>query len=277
MRGGHDRRMRLGAIPFMVVILMSLVLPMAFVLYGSFIANDEYSLENYREVFTSVFYLGAFRTSIGLSALTAAIGVVLGLVVAASLRRSSEGLRRLILTYSNIAANFVGVPLAFAFIIMFGFNGAFTLILKRYGLVDEINIYSFEGLILVYSYFQVSLAALLIFPALAGITFDLEEAARLMGVPATRFWWRVGLPILRNSLIAVFCLLFANAMGTYATVYALVGGSANLVTVRIGELVGGDVFSDPNLANALAIVLVVTLLVPVIVGQLLSRPEPAHA
>lgn len=277
MRGGHDRRMRLGAIPFMVVILMSLVLPMAFVLYGSFIANDEYSLENYREVFTSVFYLGAFRTSIGLSALTAAIGVVLGLVVAASLRRSSEGLRRLILTYSNIAANFVGVPLAFAFIIMFGFNGAFTLILKRYGLVDEINIYSFGGLILVYSYFQVSLAALLIFPALAGITFDLEEAARLMGVPATRFWWRVGLPILRNSLIAVFCLLFANAMGTYATVYALVGGSANLVTVRIGELVGGDVFSDPNLANALAIVLVVTLLVPVIVGQLLSRPEPAHA
>jgi putative spermidine/putrescine transport system permease protein len=277
MMKAHDRRMRLGAIPFIIVILMSLVLPMGFVLYGSFIAADEYSLANYEEVFTSVFYLGAFRTSIGLSALTASIGLVLGLVVAASLRRSSDSLRRLILTYSNIAANFVGVPLAFAFIIMFGFNGAFTLILKRYGLVDEINIYSFGGLILVYSYFQVSLAALLIYPGLAGITFDLEEAARLMGVSRLRFWWRVGLPILRNSLIAVFCLLFANAMGTYATVYALVGGSANLVTVRIGELVGGDVFSDPNLANALSIVLVVTLLVPVIVGQVLSRREPAHA
>lgn len=266
----------MAAIPFVIVILMSLVLPMGFILYGSFIAEDEYSLANYREVFTSVFYLGAFRTSIGLSALTAAIGVVLGLTVAAALRRSSETLRRLILTYSNIAANFVGVPLAFAFIIMFGFNGAFTLILKRYGLVDEINIYSFGGLILVYSYFQVSLAALLIYPGLAAITFDLEEAAKLMGVSAMRFWWRVGLPILRNSLIAVFCLLFANAMGTYATVYALVGGSANLVTVRIGELVAGDVFSDPNLANALAIVLVVTLLIPVVVGQLLSRREPTH-
>jgi putative spermidine/putrescine transport system permease protein len=277
MTDAHDRRMRLGAVPFILVILMSLVVPMGYVLYGSFIANDEYSLANYQEVFTSVFYLGAFRTSIGLSALTAAIGVSLGLVVAASLRRAPEALRRLILTYSNIAANFVGVPLAFAFIIMFGFNGAFTLILKRYGLVDEINIYSFGGLILVYSYFQVSLAALLIYPALAAITFDLEEAARLMGVPRLRFWWRVGLPILRNSLIAVFCLLFANAMGTYATVYALVGGSANLVTVRIGELVGGDVFSDPNLANALSIVLVVTLLIPVVLGQILSRQEPAHA
>lgn len=276
MTDAQDRRMRLGAVPFMVTILMALVLPMGFVLYGSFIAADEWSLANYEEIVTNVFYRGAFRTSIGLSALTAAIGLVLGLVVAAHLRRVSGGMRRLVLTYSNIAANFVGVPLAFAFIIMFGFNGAFTLILKRYGLVNEINIYSFGGLILVYSYFQVSLAALLTYPALAAITPDLEEAARLMGVSRARFWRRVGLPILRNPLIAVYCLLFANAMGTYATVYALVGGSANLVTVRIGELVGGDVFSDPNLANALSVLLVVTLLVPVIVGQILTRKGPAH-
>jgi putative spermidine/putrescine transport system permease protein len=277
MTESHDRRMRLGAVPFIVTIFMALVLPMGFVVYGSFIAADEWSLANYEEIFTSVFYLGAFRTSIGLSALTAAIGLVLGLVVAAHLRRVSGGLRRVVLTYSNIAANFVGVPLAFAFIIMFGFNGAFTLILKRYGLVNEINVYSFGGLILVYSYFQVSLAALLLYPALAAITTDLEEAARLMGVTRARFWRRVGLPILRNPLIAVYCLLFANAMGTYATVYALVGGSANLVTVRIGELVGGDVFSDPNLANALSVLLVVTLLIPVLVGQILTRKGPAHA
>jgi putative spermidine/putrescine transport system permease protein len=276
MTEAHDRRMRLGAVPFLVTIAMALVVPMAFVVYGSFIAADEWSLANYEEIFTNVFYRGAFRTSIGLSALTAAIGLVLGLVVAAHLRRVSGALRRLVLTYSNIAANFVGVPLAFAFIIMFGFNGAFTLILKRYGLVNEINVYSFGGLILVYSYFQVSLAALLIYPALAAITTELEEAARLMGVSRARFWRRVGLPIIRNPLIAVYCLLFANAMGTYATVYALVGGSANLVTVRIGELVGGDVFSDPNLANALSTLLVVTLLIPVVVGQILTRKGPAH-
>jgi putative spermidine/putrescine transport system permease protein len=276
MTEAHDRRMRLGAVPFMVTIAMALVVPMGFVVYGSFIAADEWSLANYEEIFSNVFYRGAFRTSIGLSALTAAIGLVLGLVVAAHLRRVSGALRRLVLTYSNIAANFVGVPLAFAFIIMFGFNGAFTLILKRYGLVNEINVYSFGGLILVYSYFQVSLAALLLYPALAAITTELEEAARLMGVSRARFWRRVGLPIIRNPLIAVYCLLFANAMGTYATVYALVGGSANLVTVRIGELVGGDVFSDPNLANALSTLLVVTLLIPVVVGQILTRKGPAH-
>ncbi len=81
MTKAQDRRMRLGAVPFIVTIVMALVLPMGFVVYGSFIAADEYSLANYEEIFTNVFYRGAFRTSIGLSALTAAIGLVLGLVI----------------------------------------------------------------------------------------------------------------------------------------------------------------------------------------------------
>ena len=53
--------------------------------------------------------------------------------------------------------------------------------------------------------------------------------------------------------------------------FALVGGNANLVTVRIGELVIGDVFSDPNMADALAMVLVLTLVVPLICEQLILR------
>ena len=60
-------------------------------------------------------------------------------------------------------------------------------------------------------------------------------------------------------------------MGTYATAYALIGGGANLVTIRIGELVAGDVFTDPNLANALAVLLVVTLLVPILADQILLK------
>ena len=57
-----------------------------------------------------------------------------------------------------------------------------------------------------------------------------------MGASGHVFWRRIGLPILAPSLISVFIMLFANAMGTYATAWALVGGSANLVTIRIGEL-----------------------------------------
>ena len=60
-------------------------------------------------------------------------------------------------------------------------------------------------------------------------------------------------------------------MGTYATAYALVGGNANLVTIRIGELIAGDVFSDPHQADALATLLVVSLAIPILAEQLLRK------
>ena len=78
------------------------------------------------------------------------------------------------------------------------------------------------------------------------------------------------------SLFGSFILLLANAMGTYATAFALAGGNANLVTIRIGELVEGDVFSEPNLADALSIVLVISLAMPIAVEQLFLRRRRHH-
>ena len=116
------------------------------------------------------------------------------------------------------------------------------------------------------------------FPSLdVALTPDLAEQARLMGASRTDLLAahrppRPGAQPRRQS----FILLFSNAMGTYATAYALIGGGANLVTIRIGELVAGDVFTDPNLANALAVLLVLVLLAPILVDQLLLRRNRAR-
>ena len=134
-----------------------------------------------------------------------------------------------------------------------------------------LNVYSMAGLVLVYAYFQIQLGLLLLYPALGAITPDLREAARLMGASTLSFWRKVGLPILRPALIGTLVLLFANAMGTYATAYALVGGNANIVTIRIGELMAGDVFTDPHQADALATLLVVSLLLPILAEQFLMK------
>jgi len=98
-----------------------------------------------------------------------------------------------------------------------------------------------------------------------------------VGADGLVFWRRIGLPILAPSLISVFIMLFANAMGTYATAWALVGGSANLVTIRIGELTAGDVFSDPNLADALAMLLVICLAALIMVEQFVIKPRAPNA
>ena len=261
----------LCATPFIAVVLMFQVLPAASVLLGSVESEGDWSLANYATLFGSRFYRGAFATSLSVSALTSAIGMVVGVPLALALHRRSAPVRRRFITLFNVASNFVGVPLALAFTILAGVNGVVTLLLARSGLVPDFNIYSLQGLVLVYAYFQVPFAVLVVFPSLDVLTSDLSEQARLMGASRTTFWLRIGLPLLAPSLIGTFILLFANAMGTYATAYALIGGGANLVTIRIGELVAGDVFTDPNLANALAVLLVAVLLVPILVNQLFLR------
>ncbi len=268
------RLVALWAAPFLAVVLMFQVLPVGSVLVGSFVTGGEWSMGNYATLLASKFYRGSFATSFYISIVTSAIGMGVGLPLALALHRRAASVQRRFLTLFNVASNFVGVPLALAFTILGGVNGVVTLLLVRSGLVTDFNIYSLQGLMLVYAYFQVPFTVLVVFPSLGALTPDLSEQARLMGASRLTFWWRIGLPVLAPSLIGTFILLFANAMGTYATAYALIGGGANLVTIRIGELVAGDVFTDPNLANALAVLLALALLVPILVDQLLLRRVP---
>ena len=261
----------LWAAPFLLAVLGFEILPVMSVLSGSFVQGGEWSLANYATLLASRFYRGAFTTSIEVSLLTSAVGLGIGLPLALALSRRTPPVQRRFLTLFNVASNFVGVPLALAFTILAGVNGVVTLLLVRSGLVQDFNIYSLPGLMLVYAYFQIPFAVLVLFPALGALTPDLAEQARLMGASRLTFWLRIGLPVLAPSLAGSFILLFANAMGTYATAYALIGGGANLVTIRIGELVTGDVFADPNLANALSVLLVLVLLLPIAVNQLLLR------
>jgi putative spermidine/putrescine transport system permease protein len=267
----------LAALPFLVVVFMFELLPLIMVGFNSLQTETAVSFANYAEILTSKFYLGSFKISFAISIATALIGLGVGLPAAVVLRRMPGRVQQFVVICSNIGANFTGFPLAFSFVIMLGVSGSFTLLLQRIGLLQDFNIYSTTGLVIAYSYFQILFAILLVLPSLAAITSEIEEAAYLVGASRFAFWLRIGLPILLPSLLGCFLLLFANAMGTYATAWALVGGSANVVTIRIGELTAGDVFSDPYLADALAMLLVLSLIVPIVVEQVFLRRKTPDA
>lgn len=267
----------LAAVPFLIVIFMFELMPLLAVAMNSLFRADAASIGNYIEILTSRFFLGSFKVSFAISIATALIGLAVGLPSAVILRRMPGKVQQFVVICSNIGANFTGYPLAFSFVILLGVSGSFTLLFQRIGLFKDFNVYSTTGLVIAYSYFQVLFAILLLLPALAALTSDLEEAAHLVGASRFAFWRRIGLPILAPSLLGAFLLLFANAMGTYATAWALVGGSANVVTIRIGELTAGDVFSDPNLADALAMLLVLSLIVPIVFEQMFLKPKQPDA
>ncbi len=196
------RAVALWAVPFILAVLGFEVLPALSVLSGSFVRGGEWSLGNYGALLGSRFYRGAFATSIQVSLLTSGIGLGIGLPLALALHRRTPPVQRRFLTLFNVASNFVGVPLALAFTILAGVNGVVTLLLVRSGLVQDFNIYSLQGLMLVYAYFQVPFAVLVLFPSLGALTPDLHEQARLMGASRLTFWLRIGLPVLAPSLCA---------------------------------------------------------------------------
>lgn len=256
-------------LPFALLFFMFQIAPMLWVLFNSFIYEDELSLENYQEIFDSAFILQGFSNSLWLAVTSSLIAIIIAALFVSSLRRFDSRARDLIVSFTNMTANFSGVPLAFAFIIILGFNGALTLLLKKYGIIDDFNLYGQWGLLAIYIYFQVPLATLLLYPAFDALSDDWQAASSLLGAKNWQFWRYIGLPVLSPALLGTFIILIANAMGAYASIYALTSGNYNVITVRIASLVSGDIFLEPNLAAAISVLLILLLAFITLINQLL--------
>ncbi len=209
-------------------------------------------------------YRTAFANSVKLSASSALVGLVAGGILASVLVRpgAPRALRAVVTSFAAVAANFAGVPLAFAFIASFGALGLVTIALKSAGIdlyAAGFSLYSLTGLTLTYAYFQVPLMLIVILPALEGLRREWREAAVVLGASRWQFWRHVGLPVLAPSLLAAFVLLFGNAFSAYATPYALTSGNIGLVTIEISNLLSGNVTLDPQVGAALAAGMIVVM------------------
>ncbi|MBA6061331.1 MULTISPECIES: ABC transporter permease [Pseudomonas] len=258
-------------LPFAVFFVIFQIAPLAWVAINSLQSEAGWGLANFSKVFTSKFYLQALQRSLEISFWSSLFGIVIATLGAYSLRQVDSRLRDFVSAFANMTSNFAGVPLAFAFIILLGFNGALTLLLKQIGLLEDFSIYSRNGLILVYTYFQIPLGVLLLYPAFDALREDWRESAALLGASHWQFWRHIGLPVLTPALLGTFVILLANALGAYATVYALTTGNFNVLPIRIAGLVAGDISLDPNLASALAMVLVGLMTLVTVVHQWLLK------
>ncbi|MCY1258678.1 putative 2-aminoethylphosphonate ABC transporter, permease protein [compost metagenome] len=258
-------------LPFALFFLAFQLAPLFWVALHSVQAGGSWGLGNFSEIFSSPFYRQAIRHSLEISLWSSLIGLFVAVLGSHSLRQVDSRLRDFVMAFANMTSNFAGVPLAFAFIIILGFNGAITLLLKQAGLIEDFNLYSKTGLIILYTYFQIPLGVLLLYPAFDALREDWRESAALLGASPWQFWRHIGLPVLTPALLGTFVILMANALGAYATVYALTTGNFNVLTIRIAGLVAGDIFLDPNMASALAMILVGLMTLITIVHQWLLR------
>ncbi len=256
--------------PFLLFCLLFELLPAIIIIQGSFTDNTTgaLTLDNYHRMLSQASNLHAFQTSISISIVTALLGGVIGGLAAYGVYNLRTGwLRNFLIGFSSIAANFAGVPLAFAFVATLGVTGFVTVAIHSWlhvNLYDlGFSIYQFWGLVLVYTYFQLPLMILVTLPALSALRPEWREAATNLGASNFTYWRRVGLPILLPSLIAATMLLFANSFGAFATAFSLAQDNINLVPILINFVVNGNVTIDFGLGNALAVGMIVVLLIVV--------------
>ncbi|HLJ59888.1 MAG TPA: ABC transporter permease subunit [bacterium] len=248
-----------GVVPFFVFAIMFLIVPTGFLAVGGFRdSQGHFTLRNLVDLFEPTI-LSSYLISVKISAASAIGGAVVGfaLAYAAVAGGLPAWVRPTLMTFSGVASNFAGVPLAFAFLATLGRTGLVTALLSQIFGFDlystGFNLLSFAGLALTYMYFQIPLMVLIIAPAIDGLKREWREASANLGASAWQYWRYIALPVLWPPLLGATLLLFANAFGAVATAYALTGSSLNIVTLVLYAQIRGDVLHNQNLGYALAL------------------------
>jgi putative spermidine/putrescine transport system permease protein len=256
---------------------MFLGLPLAFLAIGSIADNTTGAptLANYGAL-TTPSVATAFRNSIEVSLVTAIIGGVFGflLAVAVILGRLPRILRSALMTFSGVASNFAGIPLALAFAYTLSQTAALTVILRNLGIdiyAGDFKLFSKFGIEIAYLYFQFPLMVLIIAPAIDGLKREWREAAENMGASSFDYWRRVALPILTPTLLGSMILLFGNSFGAQATAYQLTAGQVPLVPLAIGNQISGDVLHNVGLGYSMAMGMVAVMGVSILAYSWLQR------
>lgn len=267
----------LALLPFVFLVVMYELLPLLMLVIDSFGLDKKpevrFSLENYQKIFSTLSYQRAIENSLKITLISTVVGIVIAFLGARAAYTSRGKFRSVFLTVLNMTSNFAGVPLAFAYMIILGNAGVIKQIANMYGIgfIQNFDLYTSNGLTMMYIYFQIPLSTLLLIPAFNGIRQEWNEANMLLGGTNTHFWMHVGIPVLLPSLFSTLSVLFANALCAYATAYALLMNNFSLLPVNISASFVGDIKTKPKLGAALSVVMMLIMCVVILINNFITK------
>ena len=265
----------LALVPFLIVAMLYEIVPLITVIVKSFQPDGGtgFTLENYQSVFSKLLYQKAIINSIKISLTSAVAGIIIAFLGARAAHQHQGKLNHVFMTVLNMVSNFAGIPLAFAYMILLGNAGLVVNLGKELGIsaLSTYNLYTMNGMSLIYIYFQIPLSTLLLIPAFDGVQKQWKEACTLLGGTQGTFWRKVGIPVLMPSILGTFSVLFANALAAYATIYALMMDNIALLPVQIAGCFTGEVKIRAGLGGALSVVMMAIMVIMILITNGLSR------
>lgn len=229
--------------------------------------------ENYSFVLSDWLYVYSYMQSVLLAAVATAILVLVGYPVAYAIARSPHGLRPILLLLVILPFFTSFLIRVYAWIGILSREGLLNQSLLSLGLISQpleilsTNIAVVIGM--VYSYFPFMVLPL--YAALERMDDSLLEAAADLGATPSQAFWRVTVPVSAPGIAAGALLCFIPAVGEFV-IPDLLGGSD---TLMIGRTVWNEfaVNRSWSVSSALAILILLVLLVPILIYQRMQMRE----
>lgn len=258
-------------LPFGIILKISLADPViAQPPFTPLIGDDggiDATAENYAFLLSDKLYVITYLKSVLMAAVATVLCLLLGFPMAYGIARADSRTRHILLLL-------VILPFWISFLLrVYAWIG----LMNNYGVIN--NLLMWSGLIeqplrmlytdfaiyvgLVYSYLPFMILPL--YATLERLDADLIEAAQDLGASPAQAFRDVTWPLARPGVIAGCLLVFIPAMGEYVIPY-LLGGPGSLM---IGRVLFDEFFfnHDWPLASAVAVVLLVLLVVPIVLLQ----------
>lgn len=264
--------------PFLYALLI-LGAPLVTILAYSFLTDGylevvrDFTLDNYRQVFSDPIVRQIMLRSLGVAMLVTLVTVVLAFPIAYyvsfMVRPERKSLWLFLITIPFWTSYLIRV---FLWKVILGYNGVINSTLTGLGIIDEplsFILYNVNSIVLTLAHAYAPFAILPIFIALEKIDRSLLEASRDLGESRMMTFWRVTLPLAMPGVIAATLIVFIPTIGDYVTPELIGGGKipmiANMIQVQMLAL------DNRPLGSALAVTTMAIVAVVSLIFLFLNR------
>ena len=228
---------------------------------------SELSFANYVWLTQDNLYLSSYLSSLWIAFVSTVLTFVIGYPIAYGMARAPRGIRPILVMMVILPFWTSFLIRVYAWIGILKPEGLLNQLLLFAGLIDQpltiINTNTAVYIGIVYSYLPFMVLPL--YASLEKLDQTLLEAAADLGSTPLKSFWQVTFPLSLPGVFAGSLLVFIPAVGEFV-IPDLLGGSE---TLMIGRTLWNEFFlnRDWPLASAVAIVLLLLLVVPIVIFQ----------
>lgn len=265
--------------PFLIVLKISLseptiaqppYLPMLESL-GEGAYHLKLSFYNYLAILTDNYYVDAYANSLKIAAIATFFTLLLAFPMAYAMAKAPKHWRAMLLMLVILPFWSSFLIRVYALIGILKDQGLLNGLLMKIGIISEplhilnTDIAVYIGIVYSYLPFMV----LPIYASLEKFDWTLLEAATDLGASRLTAFWQIVVPLSKSGILAGCFLVFIPAIGEFV-IPDLLGGAD---TIMIGKVLWTEFFNntDWTMASAVAIVLLVTLVIPIVIYQRLQE------